>query len=70
LLDKIEGETTVVIYGGDKIIEFALEGLSRLRFSHDVCLDSERVSVIVTVPALKDAYQDLPNRGVRVRIIT
>ncbi len=67
---ETETETTKVIYGADKIMQFALEGLSRLKLSHNVCLDSQGISVIVSVPPVKDAYSDLGKRGVRVRIIT
>jgi hypothetical protein len=63
-------ETTEVIYGSDKIIHFALEGLTRIRSTHNVCVDSQGISVIVTSPLIKKAYNDLGKRGVRIRIIT
>ena len=70
MLDKTWTETTEVLYGSDRIIQFALEGLARIKLIHNVCLDSKGISVIVTVPSVKDAYYDLGKRAVKVRIIT
>jgi two-component system sensor histidine kinase VicK len=70
LLDKTRTETTEVIYGSDRTLKFVLGGLSRLQWNHNVCLDSQGLSVIVADETVKNAYADLKKRGVMVCIIT
>jgi two-component system sensor histidine kinase VicK len=64
-------EKTEVIYGAEKIVEYALNHISVLRSYVDNCIDSNSPSnfVIPNHPITR-AYQDMKRRGIKIRFIT
>lgn len=70
LPDITKSETTQVMYGNENITKFSVDGLSTVSYSLDVCGDSSMPAVIINSEPVKNAYQDLHFKGVRIRWIT
>src|SRR5918996_2015669 len=63
-------ESIEVSSGVDNIISRLLEVMSKIRATYDLCLDIIGPSVILETEPIKNAYFELKNRGVKIRIIT
>ena len=63
-------DITKVIYGVQNVINTVLQFLSETNNSVDACVDYTRPSLIVGIMALKEAFLDVKNRGVKLRYIT
>jgi two-component system sensor histidine kinase VicK len=68
--DIPSSETTEVWSGIDNVISRSLEVMSKIRATYDLCLDITGPSVILETEPIKNAYFELKNRGVKIRIIT
>jgi hypothetical protein len=58
------GERTDIIYGIEDVIDFTIQSLSLVRYSFDVCTDSNGPSVILSTERIKNAYYGLRKKGV------
>jgi two-component system sensor histidine kinase VicK len=63
-------EKTEVIYGEENVTNWALQRLSTVRKTLDLCGDRYGPSIIVANEKIKQKYIELHNRGVRQRAIT
>jgi two-component system, OmpR family, sensor histidine kinase VicK len=61
---------TKVIYGGDDVIDTALQFTSNARNKIDACVDHTRPSLIVEIQSVKRVFGDAKKRGVKLRCIT
>ena len=62
-------ETTHVIVGNEKVIEFSVEGLTMVKHTIDLCGEYTMPAVIVS-SELWSSYQALYKKGVKIRWIT
>jgi two-component system sensor histidine kinase VicK len=67
---KERKEITKVIYGVQNVINTVLQFLSETNNTVDACVDYTRPSLIVGIMALKEAFLDVKNRGVKLRYVT
>jgi two-component system sensor histidine kinase VicK len=67
---SLEEEKTVVIYGEENVINWALQRLSTVSKTLDLCGDRYGPSIIVANEPIMQKYIELHKRGVRQRSIT
>jgi two-component system sensor histidine kinase VicK len=67
---KERKDITKVIYGVQNVINTVLQFLSETNNTVDACVDYTRPSLIVGIMALKEAFLDVKNRGVKLRYVT
>jgi two-component system sensor histidine kinase VicK len=70
MINNTPSESTEVWSGVDNIISRSLEVMSKIRATYDLCLDIIGPSVILETEPIKNAYFELKNRGVKIRMIT
>lgn len=68
--DKGAAETTEVWYGNENIIIRALKVLSEINIEFNVCIGTNGPYAILSTEPIKNAYFDLKNKGVSIKIIT
>jgi two-component system sensor histidine kinase VicK len=70
MVNNTPSESTEVWSGVDNVISRSLEVMSKIRDTYDLCLDITSPSVILETEPIKNAYFEVKNRGVKIRIIT
>ena len=70
MINNTPSESTEVWPGLDNIMSRSLEVMSKIGATYDLCLDIIGPSVILETEPIKNAYFELKNRGVKIRIIT
>jgi two-component system, OmpR family, sensor histidine kinase VicK len=63
-------ETTHVIVGNEKVIEFSVEGLATVKRTIDLCGEYTMPAVIVSSEPVWNQYKALYKKGVKIRWIT
>src|SRR5918996_88111 len=63
-------EKTEVIYGEENVIKWALQTLSTLTKSLDLCGDRYGPSIIIATEQILQKYIEVHRRGVKQRVIT
>lgn len=61
---------TEVIYGAEKTLETGLKFMEKAKNKMDIFFDAKAPSIVIEVEAYKRAYEDLRNRGGKIRAFT
>jgi two-component system sensor histidine kinase VicK len=67
--DLFPPESTQVISGAENVLKVALQGLSLIKETYDLCGDSKGPSILVSCEPLFERITELWERGVRIRLI-
>jgi two-component system sensor histidine kinase VicK len=67
--DLFPPESTQVISGAENVLKVALEGVSLIKETYDLCGDKNGPSILVSCEPLFKKIAELPERGVRIRLI-
>ena len=68
--DKETVGITEVLYGSENAVERGVQFMKNIKKRMDICFDSKAPSIVVEINAYRNGYNDIRNRGGKIRAFT